>query len=369
MIAASTNLFRASACTVLTFVLLFAGQAMAGDPPKADPNGTITVPAFALSVSSFLSAADRDVLVRSRAANELRNAIIGSCPAPSSSDLTHAADLAACQANAVYKTDQYRRMREKYPVTMGLETIEGVPVEVFQPIGGIAAKNARRVLMDLHGGAFLTGARWEGHFESAPVAALAKIKVISVDYRQGPDHVFPAATEDAVSVYKALLKSYRPQDIGIYGCSAGGLLTAEVVASLEKDHIPLPGAIGMLCEGAAYWTEGESGNLAEALEGRHDPLAANPYFKNVDPREPRAFPVYSPAVMAKFPPSLLISGTRDFALSSVVHTHSVLVAEGVDAELHVWEGQQHGFFLNTDMTQSDEAFNVMVRFFDRRLGR
>jgi epsilon-lactone hydrolase len=175
-----------------------------------------------------------------------------------------------------------------------------------------------------------------------PVAALAKIKVISVDYRQGPDHAFPEATEDVVSVYRALLKTCRPENIGIYGCSAGGLLTAQVVASLGREHVALPGAIGMLCGGAAYWTEGESGELGAALRGgKLDGVAANPYFKNVPPRDPRAFPVYSPSAMAKFPPTLLIIGTRDFALSSVVYTHSVLVAQGVKAELHVLEGQEH----------------------------
>jgi epsilon-lactone hydrolase len=368
MMAGSADSIRASTPTVLTFVFLFAGQAMAGDPPKADRSGTVTVPAFSLPMSSLLSAADRDVLVRSRAADELSTARRKACPA-GRSDLSRPADMAACQANAVYATDQYRRMRAKYPVTIDLATIAGVSVEVIQPIGGITAKNDRRVLINLHGGGFQNGARWGGHFESAPVAALSKIKVISVDYRQGPDHAFPAATDDVVSVYKALLKTHRPHDIGIYGCSAGGLLTAEVVASLEKDHLPLPGAIGMFCEGAAYWTEGESGALGEALTGGNLPGVTNSYFENVDPRDPRAFPAFSPSVMARFPPTLLISGTRDFALSSVVYTHSVLVAEGVDAELHVWEGQDHAFFYHTDLTQSDEAFTVIVRFFDRRLGR
>jgi hypothetical protein len=112
---------------------------MADDSAETDLGGTITVPAFALSVSSFLSAEDRNVLVRSRAADEL-NIALSSCLASTGSDLSDAADTAACQASAVYETDQYRRLREKYPVTISLEKIEGVPVEIFQRPAELASE-------------------------------------------------------------------------------------------------------------------------------------------------------------------------------------------------------------------------------------
>src|SRR3546814_2393308 len=57
------------------------------------------------------------------------------------------------------------------------------------------------------------------------------------------------------------LKQYDPRNIGIYGCSAGGLLTAQSVAWLIDKKLPLPGAIAMLCEGGAYWTEGDSSRM------------------------------------------------------------------------------------------------------------
>jgi acetyl esterase/lipase len=70
----------------------------------------------------------------------------------------------------------------------------------------------------LHGGAFLWGAHSGGLVESIPVASVGKMKVISVDYRQGPEAAFPAASEDVAVVYTALLKHYKPRNIGIYGC-------------------------------------------------------------------------------------------------------------------------------------------------------
>ena len=95
----------------------------------------------------------------------------------------------------------------------------------------------------------------------------------------------------------------------------------------------------MLCEGAGYWTEGDTGYIGMEMIGGNiwGKSTDNPYFKNTDPNDPLAFPIRSPSVMANFPPSLLVAATRDPALSSVVQTDSVLVSHGVEAELHVWE--------------------------------
>jgi acetyl esterase/lipase len=208
--------------------------------------------------------------------------------------------------------------------------------------------------------------------ESVPIASIGKIKVVSVDYRQAPEYEFPAASEDVAKVYRELLKTYKPANIGIYGCSAGGLLTAESIALFQKEQLPLPGAVGMLCEGAVYWTEGDAGRISAAHGWWRtgDEIGANPYFKHANANDPLAFPARSTEVMARFPRSLLIAGTRDVALSSVVYTHSLLVAQGVDAELHIWEGVGHGFFFrDPDLPQSREVYSVIVKFFDNHLGK
>lgn len=139
------------------------------------------------------------------------------------------------QSRAFYdrmNTDRAQRMMAIYPVKTHRETIAGVVTDVVEPAQGISPKNRERVLINLHGGAFLWGAHSGGLVESIPIASLGRIKVISVDYRQGPEHTFPAASEDVEAVYKALLKQYKPGAIGIYGCSAGGILTGEAVARL-----------------------------------------------------------------------------------------------------------------------------------------
>jgi acetyl esterase/lipase len=216
---------------------------------------------------------------------------------------------------------------------------------------------------------------WPGcaELESIPVSALGKIRVISVDYREGPDNKFPAASEDVAAVYRALLKTYRPQSIGIYGCSAGGSLTAMSVAWFQRHSLPRPAAIGIFCasagevSGDALYTALPIGEARLAQPGTRAAKPPQSYLSNTNPKDPLVAPINSPQVMRKFPPTLIITGTRDFELSSALYTHEQLVKLGVETELHVWEGLFHGFFYDADIPESRDAFNVMIRFFDRHL--
>lgn len=240
------------------------------------------------------------------------------------------------------------------------------------PVDGVASRNKNRVLINLHGGAFRVGSRTISQIESIPISAIAKIKVISVDYRMAPEFYFPAASDDVIAVYVQLLKEYEPENIGIYGCSAGGLLTAQSIAGISTKHLPTPGAVGMFCGAAAYWSEGDSGNFARMLDGLPKTIAEDPnfeYLKKQDLGNPLAFPARSKDLMSRFPPSLLITSTRDLALSSVVYTHSMLIQEGVPAELYVWEGLPHAFFYDSELPQSREMYELTWRFFDRYLGQ
>src|SRR5262249_42949510 len=164
-------------------------------------------------------------------------------------------------------------------------------------------------------------------------------KVITVDYREGPEYKFPAASEDVASVYGELLKTYPAKNIGIYGCSAGGMLTAQSVAWFQRHGLARPGAIGMFGAAAVVPEPGDSNYFASALMGSvpeaQDGKKFLPYFDvaGLDLKDPLVSPVYTPAVLAGFPPALLISGTRDPGLSPVVYTHAQLRKLGVDADL------------------------------------
>jgi acetyl esterase/lipase len=274
------------------------------------------------------------------------------------------------------------RQRELFAVEKRDVTIGGVHAYDYMPHDGIAARNRRRVLINLHGGGFM--GCWPGcaELESIPVAALGRIRVVSLDYRQGPRFTHPAASQDVASAYRELLKNYRPENIGIYGCSAGGMLTGMALAWFQKEGLPRPGAVGVLCAGLSLEGNGFGGDSAyfalPAGEGRRTPAAPGagalggamlPYFAGASPSDPLVAPASSMEVLARFPPTLLISSTRGFDLSAASYTHRLLVKAGVEAELHVWEGLFHGFFYNVDVPESREVFDVIVKFFDRHLGK
>lgn len=337
----------------------------AADLSEAEANGSVHVRGYVLPESSFLSETTRSVLRASRERAKEKGAERKSCPPMDGAERTQISMIRQCLADNFYQSSEYKELRRRYPVTVTSQTIAGVATEVFVPVGGVSPGNQERVLINVHGGSFLGGARTISHLESIPIASLGRIKIISVDYRQAPEYRFPSASEDVAAVYRDLLKKHGPQNIGIYGCSAGGLLTAQTVAWLQKEKLPRPGAVAMLCEGGGYWTEGDS---AYFIRNRsQETLEKNPYFKDVAPNDPLAFPVRSPEVMAKFPPSLLITGLRDFAASSVVRTHALLVAQGVEADLHVWEGLGHAFHFDPALPESQEVYAVTIKFFDKHL--
>jgi acetyl esterase/lipase len=74
-------------------------------------------------------------------------------------------------------------------------------------------------------------------------------------------------------------------------------------------------------------------------------------------------------MLARFPPTLLITGTRAYDLSAVVETHRQLVKNGAEAELHLWDGMNHCFFFDVDLPESKEAYAVIARFFGKHLGK
>ena len=323
---------------------------------EVKPDGTIELPAESVPVSKFLSPEAKAYLIQHLHDMQDPNMTYAEKGVPR------------------FMVPYLKRQKTLFALDFQDQKIAGVHAYLFTPKSEMTARNKQRILINLHGGGF--SGCWPGcaELESRPIAALAGIKVISIDYREGPENKFPAASEDVAIVYKELLKTYQPQNIGIYGCSAGGMLTAMSVAWFQKHDLPRPGAIGIFCASAgefggdaAYTSTplGEARLMPEMREGGINRLG---YFSEANPKDPLVAPINSPEMLAKFPPTLILTGTRAFEMSSAVYTHSQLVKLGVTAELHVWEGLFHGFFYNPDVPESRDAYAVIVKFFDRHLG-
>jgi len=333
-------------------------------------NKSISVPAFELPTSAFLSEETR----RALAENEQDQKEWGEQTAAQCQpiDTANAEDIPAIrlqQAEVFYASTLYKKLTDRYAVTVTPETLAGVYTEVFTPKEGVAAPNQDRVLLNFHGGSFTAGSRTASHQESIPIAAVGQIKVISVDYRMGPEHRYPAAIDDAQAVYNELLKTYAPENIGLYGSSSGAMLSAQLITRLIHESQPLPAAVSMSCWGA-HAIDGDSNHTVTAQLGMAPlKLSDMAYFEGVDETDPRVIPGLSDELLSKFPPSLVMTSTRDFCMSSAVHTHSELVKNGVDAALHVWEGLGHIFLYDPELPESRQAYERMVNFFEKKLGQ
>ena len=356
----------------LAFVLVGCTSLSSNDISEStdikDNSGVINVKSFDLPISALMTEESKQALADHREAIKILAETMLNCPSIFEVDLADISEARECNRNSYYESPFYKDLISRYAVDIQPKTIGGVYTEVFTPKGGIPESNKGKVLINLHGGGFVGGSRSGGQMESIPIAALGNIKVISVDYRMAPEHRFPAASEDVVAVYRELLKVYKPENIGIYGYSAGGVLTSQSVAIFLEEGLPLPAAIGMIAGAAGEW-EGDLMHIGGALIG-FDLFAEQPvdYFEGADMTDSLARPSNSDDVMSQFPPSLLISSTRDFALSNVIHTHRQLVRLGVNADLQIWEGMGHELIAAHYTPEAREAYDVIVKFFDDHLG-
>ena len=270
-----------------------------------------------------------------------------------------------------YRTEGYQRLRSRYPVDIKTELMGGVLVETITPLSGVAKNNEQCVLINFHGGSFEFGSRTNSLLESVPVAALGQIKVVSVDYRMYPEHHHPAALEDAFAVYQELLNTYAPENIGVFGSSAGAQLAAQLIYRLLDKKLGLPAAVAMIALGATK-LEGDSlAFIAPVFKAQtgEDLIEAITmgYFDGADMDDPQVHPALLDDCMAQFPPSFLASSTRDLSLSPVVVTHRKLVQQGIEAELHIWEGLDHYFHgADIELVETKDLHVTMLRFFDRK---
>jgi len=332
------------------------------DKPQFRPDGSVAVPAFTLPASSLLSE-EAAAFQRARA----------QMPVFDMQD--HEPDVAVrrAQINA-YAAQAIPRLREAFAVEIERREIGGVEVLDVTPAGG--SRDPRRVLINLHGGAFCVG--WDGiaQMEAIPIAGMTGWRVVSVNYRMAPEHRHPAAVEDVAAVYAALLADYEPASIGIYGGSAGGVLTAQAAAWLPAHGLPQAGAVGIFGAGGLPFESGESAYVAAYIDGSF-PAPDCPggseneltrgYFVHLEPRDPTAWPAYDLDVLATFPPTLIITGTRAFDLSPAIVTNSRLLKAGVRSTLIVGEGMGHCYHYQISTPEGRDACEQIVRFFSENL--
>jgi len=264
-------------------------------------------------------------------------------------------------------------LAQKFEVTLSERKIAGVSVYDVKP-GTISPENRGRLLVHVHGGAYVFSGGKAAASEAVLMAHYGKIEVLSVDYRMPPDFPFPAALDDSVAVWKEVIKSHNAKSVGLFGTSAGGGLTLATVLKLKELKAPLPGALlagtpwsDLTKTGDSYYTNEFVDNVLGTNDGLLDG-AAHLYAGTHDLKEPLLSPVYGD--LSGFPPTILISGTRDLFLSNTVRTHQKLLESGVHAELLVFEGESHAQYeIATKAPESAAAFREAGDFFNRYLAK
>lgn len=264
-------------------------------------------------------------------------------------------------------------LKEKMGVTITPTVIGGVKAFIIEP-HIIPEKNRHRLLVHIHGGGYVFCPGEGGATEAVLMAGIGGFKIISVDYRMPPDFPYPAALDDTMAVWKEAIKMADPKNMAIFGTSTGGALTLATVLRAKDEQLPLPAAIAPntpwadLAEiGDSYKSNEWVDNVLVTWKGWLGD-AARLYAGGRDLKEPYLSPIYGD--FHGFPPTILITGTRDLFLSNTVRTHRKLRRAGVKADLNVYEGQSHAqFYFDPDAPETKEAFTDMANFFDKHLGR
>jgi len=263
------------------------------------------------------------------------------------------------------------RAREQLGVTMEAATLGGAKAFVFTP-RTMPDAHRGQLIFNIHGGGYVYGPGESGTAEAMLMSALGGYRVVAVDYRMPPDAPYPAAMDDTMAAWRAVVATADPRRIGVVGTSTGGGMTLALVLRAKAEGLPLPAAIA---PGTPWADLTEVGDSYKANEWLDNVLvsysgylghAAKLYAAGHDMRDPQLSPIYGD--FAGFPPAILTTGTRDLFLSNTVRTHRKLRRAGVDAVLNVYEGLSHAQYLvDPAAPETKEVFGDIAAFFDKHL--
>ena len=253
--------------------------------------------------------------------------------------------------------------RKTHAVTVADDVVAGVPVRRIARSDG--AFDRTRILINVHGGGFAIDAG--SLTENVPIAALSGIEVLAVRYRLAPEHPFPAAVDDALAVYRAMLEKHDPRDIGVYGTSAGAVIGPQLMMRLQAESLPLPGALGVFSgESDLVGTADSLKIFAKSAEGQLLIDCKWAYVGGADPKDPMLSPIFGD--LSFFPPTLCLSSGRDVLLSGTVNLNRKLSDAGVHSELIVYDALPHAFWAYLLAPESDDCFRRMSAFLVKHLG-
>ncbi len=251
--------------------------------------------------------------------------------------------------------------------------LEGVSVESINA-GGVPAEwqivpeaAEDKVILYFHGGGYIMGSPNTGRLLTTTLGHETKMRVLSLDYRLGPENTYPAPLEDSVNAYKWLLDSgYEPEKIIISGDSAGGHLTLITLIKLREEGISLPAGAFLISPFLDVTTSGET----FFKNAETDPVLSDlgifwwapSTFKDLDPSDNRISPVF--ADLKALPPLLVHASTSEILYSDSVRMVEKAKAAGVDVTLQIWDDMPHVFqqFGLNKLPEAKESIDKFAEF-------
>ena len=271
------------------------------------------------------------------------------------------------QARNAEQKKKIKKMRKQFGVEVELLNIAGVAVRKITP-KNISEVFKDHIYIDVHGGAFVLFGGLPSIEEGILIAHRLGIKVLSVDYRMPPSSPAPAALNDVLAVYKAVLESHSPGHIFIGGTSAGGNLVLTATQQIIAQGITPPSAIyagtpwaDLTKTGDTLFTNEGVDRILVTYDGQLE-SAASLYAGNTSFTDPAISPLYG--TFDSFPPTFLLTGTRDMFLSDTVRVNRAIRGSGGLTLLEVFEGMSHADYLVAyDTSESEAAYFAIKQFF------
>ncbi len=243
-------------------------------------------------------------------------------------------------------------------------------MEKFTAMGS----DSGRYMLFCHGGAYVLGFR-DGYrfFTERLMKAVNAKAAYAFDYRLAPDHVYPAALEDALTAYAAMLDDgIDPGKIIITGDSAGGNLALCLGLRIKELGMPMPAGLILISPwGSLENLPSRDYNLhKDYVLGENTPLNAAvetpAYAGGLDLRDPRLSPIY--ADLTGLPPMLIQAGGNETLRSDSELLGKACAEQGASATLTIYPGMPHDFVLVLpDLPHSQAAFAEMGEFADQLL--
>ncbi len=250
------------------------------------------------------------------------------------------------------------------------EQLAGLPVEWVTP-RKLTQPDTAPICLYLHGGAFVMGGLNSHRDLAAQLAQRAQIRLLMVDYRLAPEHPFPAALDDALAVYRALLAQGIPaQRLLLGGDSAGGNLALGTAQAIQAQGLPLPTALLLF----SPWLDLTGHSPSRLANAASDVMlsqqvldeAAALYAPGMALDDARLSPLFGP--LAGLPPCLLVASRAEILIEDARRLQQQMLAAGGQVELLEWGHTPHAFpVMARYLPEGRAALDQAARFIRQRM--